>query len=311
MTSSQPPPPPGGHGEQPQGAPPPYGQQPGQASPPQPPPYGQPPQAQQPPPYGQPPYGQPPYGQPGYAPPQPGYGPPPGFGQPAGGTSFDLKRLKMADYVIAGATVLYLVWAILPWVSLGNDFFFSGISVSGFGFSGLVTFSFVLFLLATAWAVLPAFTDVKVGFPRGWITVGVGGLGLVLTLIAWISSLSYGFSIWALLALITAAAITAFAFLRLLPELGHRPGLPGGLAGAAQWANQQAPNLPGGFGQPGQPGHPGQPGRPDHPGQQGPSYGPPQQYGQPGPYVPPQPGPGVPPPPYAPPGNPPGDAHRP
>jgi hypothetical protein len=189
----------------------------------------------------------------------------------------------MADYVIGGATVLYLIWAILPWVSYGGGFYFYGGTVSGFAWSGLVTFSFVLFLLATAWAVLPAFTDVKVSFPRGWITVGLGGLGAVLTLIAWISTLKWGFSIWALLGLITAVAIAAFGFLRLLPELHDRPALPGALAGAAHWANQQAPDLPGqsGGGQPG-------------PGTQaGPPHGQPHQ-----PYTPPPP---TAPPPTAPP----------
>jgi hypothetical protein len=164
--------------------------------------------------------------------------------------ALDLKKLRMADYVIAAGTVLYLIFAILPWLDYG-DFFgvdVPGDSISGFTFSGMVTFSFVLFLLATAWAVLPAVTDLTLGFPRGWVTVGLAGLGLLLTLFAWIRSLSYTFQIWPLLALLVAAAITLFAFLSLLPELRNRPGLPGGLANAAQWANRPAPD----FGQQGQ-----------------------------------------------------------
>jgi hypothetical protein len=181
----------------------------------------------------------------------------------------DLKKLRLADYVIAGGTVLYLIFAILPWVDFGDYFGLDvpGDSISGFSFSGLVTFSFVLFLLATAWTALPAFTDVKLGFPRSWVTVGLAGLGLLLTLIAWIRSLSFSFQIWPLLALVAAVVITLFAFLALLPELRNRPALPGGPANAAQWANQPAPE----FGQQGRsPAHPTPP--PAQPG-------PPQPYG--------------------------------
>jgi hypothetical protein len=180
----------------------------------------------------------------------------------------------MADYVVAGGALVYLILSFLPWADFG-DFFgvdVPGDSISGWGFSTLVSFSFLLFLLAAVWAVLPAFTDLKLGFPRGWVTVGLAGLGLLLTLFAWISSLRYGFSIAPLLALLVAAAITLFAFLALLPELRNRRALPGGLANAAQWANQQAPQ----FG----------------PGQQAPG-GPPPSYGQPGTphYAPPPPPP--------------------
>ena len=145
MTASPPPQPPAG------GQPPEHGQQPGHGRPaPPPPPQGQPapPYGQQPPPgYGQqspPGYGQQPppgYGQqppPGYA--QPGYGPPAGYGQPpygqpgapnpyaqpagtGGGVSFDIKKLKIADYVIAGGSLLFLVLSFFPWFILGDNFF--------------------------------------------------------------------------------------------------------------------------------------------------------------------------------------------
>jgi hypothetical protein len=156
----------------------------------------------------------------------------------------------MADYVVAGGMIVYLVMALLPWVDVAHylGFDFPGATVNGFQFSGLVTFSFVLFFLAAAWAVLPAFTDVKVGFPRAWITVGLAALGFILTLIAWIRSLAYGFEIWALIGLLAAVAVAAFAFLGLLPDMHNRPALPGRLAGAAQWANQQAPGAPRQFG---------------------------------------------------------------
>ena len=73
----------------------------------------------------------------------------------------------------------------------------------------------------------------------------------LLTLFAWLDSFDGDFSIWALLGMLTATAILVFAVLSLLPELRNRPALPGGLANAAQWANQPAPE----FGQ--QQGRPG------------------------------------------------------
>ncbi|MET0765010.1 MAG: hypothetical protein ABWY29_09090 [Blastococcus sp.] len=256
--------------------------------PPQPPSGGQPPEP------GQPPYGQ----QPPAANP---YAQPAGSG---GSSTFDLKKLRMADYVIAGGTLLYLVLALFPWVDFGDYF---GVdlpddSVNGFGAAGgLVTFTLLLFLLATVWAALPAVTQLGLGFPRGWVTVGLTGLGLLLTLFAWIRTLSYGFEIAPLLALLTAAGMTLFAVLALLPELRNRPALPGGLANAAQWANQPAPGQQGGqTGQPygqqptyGQPGTTRQYGAPQQ-------YEPPQPYGAPQPYETPPPPPPPPPPPGTP-----------
>lgn len=283
MTSGPPPQPP-------QGGPPPGGQ-PGYG---QKPPYGHPTQGQ--PPYGQQPQ-QPPYGQP------PQYGAPNPYGQPAGssGSSVDFKRLKMADYVIAAGTLVFLVLSLLPWVDYGDYIGFDvpGVSdsISGFAFSGLVSTAFFLFLVATVWALLPAFTDLKLGFPRGWVTVGLATLGFILTLFAWIQALSYEFSIVPLLATLVALAIALFAFLSLLPELRNKPALPGGLANAAQWANQPAPDLGQQFGQQGQSGQ-GQHMPPQPPQHQAP---PAQQFGQPMP--PQQPGQySPPPPPPAPPG---------
>lgn len=278
MTSSQPPQPPGGSGEHPPGGQPPYGYQP-------PPPTSAPPQA--PPGYGPPPgYAPPPGAQPPpYGGPPQGYNP---YAQPSGTgrtTPFDRTRLTVADYVIGAGTVLYLVWAVLPWVSYGGGLYFYGGTISGFGWSGLVTFSFILLLVASAWTVLPAFTDLPVSFPRGWVTLGLAGLAAVLTLIAWISTLTWGFSFWALLGLLTAVAVAGFAFLRLMPDLHNRPALPGPLAGAAQWANQQAPDVAGQFGW-GQGGHGAPAGPPPH---QQPPYE--QPYAPPPPTAPPSAGP--------------------
>jgi hypothetical protein len=291
-------PPPPGYGPQPGGQQAGYGQPPyGQPPYPQQPGYGQPPYPQQPG-YGQQPHGQQPYGQqpgyapnpygqqPGYAPnpygQQPGYGQPPygqqpGYGRPAGSGSsvgFDLKKLELADYVVAGGTLLFLVLAFFPWYQIDDAFFGSDISFSGWQ-SGQVTTAVFLFLLATVWALLPAFIDLKLGFPRSAITVGLAALGFLFALLGWLDSFSEGFSfsVWALLGFLAAAAILVFAVLRLLPELRNRPAAGGGPANATQWANQQAPQFGGQQGAPGpqQPpyGYPA----PQQPYGQQPSYG--------------------------------------
>src|SRR5687768_11860638 len=168
MTASQPPEPPGGSSSGPppgqpgwgqQPPPPGWGQQPPPGYPHQPPPgapgygqgYGQAPSWSAPPPgrpgWGQqPPPGYPQQPPPGYGP--PGY-PPQGYG-PAGaggstGASVDVTRLRMADFVVAGGTLLYFVLALLPWRDYGDEFF-GLVTLSGFESSSAVTLAFVLFL---------------------------------------------------------------------------------------------------------------------------------------------------------------------
>ncbi len=254
MTSSQPPQNPG-HGQQPAGSSS-YGQQ-------------------------SPVHGQPPAGQ-AHGQPQPGYGHNP-YAQPAGTggqLGFDAKRLKLADYVVAGGTLLWFVLSFLPWVDLDEvfgDYNFNAWDISG----PLTTFALLFLLAAAVWALLPAVTEVRLPFPRSFVTVGLTALAALFTLIVWIKAFDLEFSLIGLLALLVALAVTAFAVFGLLPELKNRPGLPGGLANAAQWANQQAPAFGAGpqqqYGQP--PAPPQQYGRPQAPQQQ---YGQPQQ-----PYAPP------------------------
>jgi len=317
MTSSPPPQPPlGGQPPQPGQQPPPgyAASPPGGYDPPPPSGYAPPPPSgyAPPPPSGPPGYPQQP--PPGYAqqPPPPGYGAPQPaqnpFAHPQGtgsGVSFDAAKLTMAAYVIAGLTLLYLILSFFTWYAIRDV----GLSFSGWT-SGQVKMAFFLFLLASVWALLPAFTDLRLGFPRSWITVALAALGWLLTLVAWIDSLrsyfgfSYDFSIWALLGMVVATALLVFSVLTLLPELRTRPGLPGGLASAAQWANQPAPEFgprgaqrpagqqvpPQPYGQP-----PQQPGQqfapPPPPAPRGtPSYGPPAGDPAGPPYAPPEPG---------------------
>lgn len=219
-------------------------------------------------------------------PPQPPVGgqPPQGstYGQPSGsgqGVSFDATRLKMADYAIAGLTLLFLVLSFFTWYDFGDDFFGVDVSISGWT-DGQIKFAFFLFLLAAVWALLPAVTHIEVDFPRSLVTVGLAALGFLLTLFAWFDTFDFEFSISALLGMLTAAAILAFAVLSLLPELRNRPALPGALSTASQWANRPAsgagdparpagqvpPAQPPAYGTPDQPGPPGAPDGQDRPG---------------------------------------------
>jgi hypothetical protein len=189
----------------------------------------------------------------------------------------------MADYVIAGGTLLFLILSFFTWYDFSDDEFFGvDFNVSGWNGSGNVRIAFVLFLLAATWSALPAFYDAKVGFPRSWITVGLAALGFLLTLFAWFDTFDFEFSVWALLGLLSAAAILVFAVLSLLPELRNRPAVAGGVAGVAHWANQPAPQ----YGQPGSSHDQGAHGQP-----------PPQQY------APPPAPPGHAPPPTGPPAS--------
>ncbi|MGY1641595.1 hypothetical protein ACI782_10740 [Geodermatophilus sp. SYSU D00703] len=268
-----------GYGQQP-----PYGGQPGYGQ--QPPYGGQPGYGQQPPygghlGYGQQPPGQPGPGQAGYGQ-QPGYAQPYGqgsYGRPAGaGAGFDLKRLKRADYVVAGGALLFLILSFFPWYQFDGAFFGTDFSFSGWA-SGQVKTAFFFFLLAAVWALLPAFVQLRLGFPRSFVTVGLAAVGVLFALLGWLDSFSQGFSfsIWALLGFLVALAILAFAVLALLPELKNRPALAGGQTNAAPWADQ--PTSP--FGPPG--GQHQAHGQQQPFSQQGP-YGQQQPpYGQPGP----------------------------
>ena len=249
-----------GHQQLPYGQPayqqPQYGQQPyGQPG------YGQPHYGQLAhgqPQYGQPGYGQPPFGQPGYPPQygqqpygQPGY--PPGYGQPPFGAgpspygrpsgpnaefSVDLTRLRPLDYVFGGGTLLFLVLGFLPWWRFGDDTF--GVAFSGFD-DGMVVSAAVLFVLAAIWALLPGVVKATVTFPRSSLTVGLATLGLILTLFAWLDTLQYDFSFWALLGFLTALGVTVAAVLTLRRELRERPARPSAATAGPYWGGLPGP----------------------------------------------------------------------
>jgi hypothetical protein len=286
MTSQ---PPPGGY--DPSQGPQPWGQQPyGQA-------YGQPYGASAPPPYG------PPAGQPWAAPPQPT-------------STAGRRRPRMADWALPAGAALYLLFALLPWMTsdeggtVSVNGFDSSVSSEFFGFpfdvsvgysSALVVCAWVLLLLAALWAFLPSLGKghvVQVSFAREGVTVLLTGLAFLLTFITWVQTLSIGdvadgldggsFSVMAFLTLLTSLAVLVVAVLSLLPALRHRAKVPGAVAGAAQWVNQPGPA----FGAPGQAGSPPpgpQGARQQETWQQGTWGQPPapQPYGQPLPPPPP------------------------
>jgi hypothetical protein len=167
-------------------------------------------------------------------------------GAPAPGrTGVDLGRLRLADCAVAAGTLLYLIFALLPWYTvdgfdLGSGYSFPDASANGFD-SGTVVLAFVLLLLATAWALLPAVAELPGPFPRSSGTAALSAPAVLLTLIEWLSDLDLGFTWMGLLTLLSSVAVLAFAVLRLLAELGHRTPLPGRLAAAVQWAGRPAP----------------------------------------------------------------------
>ena len=282
-----------GYGQPPYGRPG-YGQQPGYYAQQ---PYAQPgygaPYSQQDrgqygygqPQYGQPQYGQQPWGPPGYG--QPQYGQQPPWGQPPGqqapvqqpyaqragsGTQvgFDRKRLDRGDYLVAVCAAAFLLFATLPWFTFDFGFGFAE-SINGFDFA-LVTTAAVLLVLAAVWALLPTVVDLGLPFPRGFVTVGLTSLAVLLTLVEWLSTFEGGFSLFALLTVLAGAAAPTVAVLTLLRRLGTRPAAA---VGGTSWPPQQ------------------QPGRPwDPPGQQ-PAYGHQPAYGQQPPSAPEQPSPGT------------------
>ena len=279
MTSSQPPQQPGGYGPQGPGQQPGYGQQPAGSSP-----YGQPQQ----PAYGQ----QPPAGQQYGQPQQPVYGQQPTFAGQGSRSGGGLSTIKVLDWLIPAGAVLLTLFMILPWFGFDEETdgiddsvngFSSSVDVGGFGSfdigysTALSVIAWLLVLAAAVWAILPAFADLKLPFPRSLVTVGLCALALLLMLICWIQVLTIDeapFSLIALLALLTVVAVTAAAVLTLLPELKARKA--GGHGGQGFGGGQHS-----GGGQ-----HFGQPQAPQQYGQQ--QYGQPQQ-----PYSPPaQPGQG-------------------
>jgi hypothetical protein len=242
------------------GAQPPYGQ-PGYSAQYPPQPYGQPQYGGQ---YGQQPWGQPGYGQagygqlgygqpghgqPGYGAPQYGQQPPWGpshgqqfpaqqpygqpFARPAGGAQvgLDRRRLDRGDVLVALSAAAFLLFAALPWFTFDFGFGFAE-SINGFDF-GLVTTAAVLLVLAALWSLLPAVVDLHLPFPRGFVTVGLTVLALLLTLVEWLSSFEGGFSLFALLTVLAATAAVASAVLALLRQSRARPAASGG------WTPQQ------------------------------------------------------------------------
>ncbi len=225
-----------------------YGQQPGYgAHPPQP--YGQPPWGWPGPgaaPYGQqPPWGQP-YGQ--QPPAQQPWAPPSRSGPQVG---LDRRRLGRGDWLVALCAVAFVLFAALPWFTFDFGFGFSE-SINGFDFA-LVTTAAVLLVLAAVWSLLPAVVDLDLPFPRGFVTVGLTSLALLLTLVEWLSTFEGGFSPFALLTFLTAAAAVVVAVLTLLRQPHSRPGTT---SAGTPWPTQQ----------------PGQPWQPATYGQQQPPY---------------------------------------
>jgi|tagenome__1003787_1003787.scaffolds.fasta_scaffold20523983_2 hypothetical protein len=169
------------------------------------------------------------------------------------GSRVDLGRLHRADCLVAAGTVLYLLFLALPWFSvdafdLGSGFRSPGVSANGFD-SGLLVLAAVLLVLATVWALLPAFAEVPAPSPRALPTAALAALAVVLTLVEWLSDLDLGFALMGLLALLSAIAVLVSATVRLLAEVLGPGSLPGRLGRVVRSADRSAfrsrPTVPG------------------------------------------------------------------
>ncbi len=256
-----------GYGQQPPSyGQPEYGQQPGYGAPYGQPPYGQQPGygygqqpgygygppgsgAQYPQPYGQPPYGQSPRDQPAYGQQAPWgqpYGQQPPAQQPwapqarsGPQVGLDRTRVHRGDWLVTLCAVVFLLFAALPWFTFDFGFGFSE-SINGFDFT-LVTTAAVLLVLAAVWSLLPAVVDLGLPFPRGFVTVGLTSLALLLTFAEWLSSFEGGFSPFALLTFLTVAAAAVVAVLTLLRQPHSRPGTT---SAGTPWPTQQPGQQP-------------------------------------------------------------------
>ncbi|WP_198588262.1 hypothetical protein [Geodermatophilus chilensis] len=226
-----------------------YGQQPGHGygQPGYGAPYGQPGYGAQ---YPQQPHGQPPYGQVPWGQGQPPYGQQTPWGQPYGQpqaqqpwapparsgaqVGLDRTRVYRGDWLVALCAAAFLLFATLPWFTFDFGFGFAE-TINGFDF-GLVATAAVLLVLAGVWSLLPAVVDLGLPFPRGFVTVGLTSLALLLTLVEWLSTFEGGFSLFALLTFLTAAAAVVVAVLTLLRQPRSRPGTA---AGGTTWPGQQ------------------------------------------------------------------------
>ncbi len=146
------------------------------------------------------------------------------------GRRFDRSRLSRSDVAVAMGAVLYVVCLGAPWFrydgyDLGFGYRSASYSVNGF-VSGLLTVAAVLVVAAALWALLPAFADVRVPFPRAAVTVALTALTFLLTVVEWLTTFDVGFTLAGLLAVLTSAAVVALAVLRVLPDLRVGPALP-------------------------------------------------------------------------------------
>jgi hypothetical protein len=174
--------------------------------------------------------------------------------EPRGGGAASRWRLapgglQAADWVVVAGTVLYLVFMLIPWfrvdgVVFGGGYTSPGFSVNGFD-SGVLPVAFLLLLVAAVWTVLPALTEVRIPFPRSFVTAGLVAAVFLLTLVAWLRAFDAGFSAMALLTFLTAAALLGVTVLRLLPELREPPSSGGPACGPAASGGQEGHGLPG------------------------------------------------------------------
>lgn len=267
---------------------------------------GQPPQQQpgqpgQPQPWGQPQTGsQQTWGQAAQA----------GFNSVKSSSGFDVKNVRPGQWIALGLWVLTIIALSLNFVSMETYGYSYG--ASGWN-SGLFVFMFILFLLAAGAAAVELFVpSLTLPIPMAFVTGGLLGLGSLLGLLEWLTSLDaidvFGVGAWITLIILLigiAGAVLEIMVGLKQPKAAANAGGQWGQPAAGQWGQPAAgqsgqpqqwgqpqsggyPAQPQSGGYPAQPQSGGYPAQPQsggfpaqpQPGQQQPGQQPPQQPGQ-------------------------------
>ncbi len=125
------------------------------------------------------------------------------------GSGFDMSKMSTANKIVGGGAVAFLIWTFLPvWYRCCSVLGFSA-NISGVsGFRGATLIAALLALLAVVGVVLTVVgVEMRMSVKPGLIQLGFAGLGLLFTLLGFVTkptgtTLSWGIFVGLLLALV-------------------------------------------------------------------------------------------------------------
>jgi hypothetical protein len=173
----------------------------------------------------------------GIAPPSHAIGaaPPPGWGVAPRAPStvqFDISRLKLPDFVVAGAAFLLMISVFFPWYSFGD--FGASFTISSVTYHGWMYLVFFLTLGTLAYLACKTLFVFEGPIPHPIVLVIASSISLLLTLIAFVlvpSGWSWAFG--AFFGLLTALGMLGGSIWRLVVFQAETRGAPAGLFPAA------------------------------------------------------------------------------